>query len=155
MRGLWNLASLQELINVKCGLCCTWSWETPTGVGKIVYSFGGYAAFKTHFRKPISEFFQMTSLQNACPDRDGLNAVGHSQVWQEEDALRSQTHVRSDVSSISTDRVTLGKPTPDPLSQPGWGCSSVTKSFGIEAGEQSDIVAMSLPMTGRHRFSSF
>lgn len=35
MRGLWNLASLQELINVKCGLYHTWSWEIPTGSKEI------------------------------------------------------------------------------------------------------------------------
>lgn len=37
MRGLWNLASLQELINVKCGLHHTWSREIPTGRERIIY----------------------------------------------------------------------------------------------------------------------
>lgn len=109
MSGLWNLASLQELINVKCGLGCTWSWDRPPGVGKIVCSSQGCGAFKTHFRMLIY-FFQMTSLQNACPDRGHPSSAGDSKVWWEEGSLCSQTSVDSGVSSIFTDWVTLEKP---------------------------------------------
>lgn len=114
MRGLWNLASLQELINVKCGLAAP-DADTPTGVVKIISSSQGHGAFKPHFRMLIS-FFQMTSLQDACSDRNHPNSAGDSKVWWEEDGLCSHTRVESGGSSIFTDWVTLEKPALVPLS---------------------------------------
>lgn len=88
----------------------------------------------------------MTSLPNACPDRDRLNSAGDSKVWQEEDGLCSQTHAHSDVSSVFTDWVTLEKPAPAPLSRLGRGRSGGTKGLGSSMEEQSDIVLLRLPV---------
>ena len=92
---------------------------------KIIYSLGDM-----QHSKPISENVDLVlpddSLENAGPDRDHLNSAGDSKVCQEENALCSGAHARSDVRSIFTDRVTLEMPVPVPLLQRlGWGGKGV------------------------------